>query len=277
MLPARAAFAFEGQWFHRWELPGNQVWLYIGRRESGYLLRFPDLADFEISGDHISCYPAPANPPLETLKHLLLDQVLPLLLSQRGQLVLHASAVTGPGGAFAFTGASGHGKSTLAASFSLDGYALLTDDCLVVESSAGGIVGTPVYPALRLYPETIERLFAVEPASSPVSHYSSKQRLGLAESDLRFHLDPVRLDRIYILDGAGSETPRVTRLEPREAFMELVRLSFLMDVDDRAGLKAEFENIARLAALPVFRRLSYLRDFAMLPEVRQEILRDAAQ
>src|SRR5205807_10064457 len=140
------------------------------------------------------CYPVPGT-PLETLKHLLLDQVLPLLLSQQGKLVLHASAVAGPGGALAFTGPSGHGKSTLAASFSTNGYELLTDDCLMVEDRNGSIFGTPLYPSLRLYPEVIRTLFPKQPASTPVTHYSSKQRLGLEHSIFRFQVQPVRLNR----------------------------------------------------------------------------------
>ena len=259
--------------FHEWRLPDGQVWLYFSRRGADYVLTFPGLAEFEIGGDgaDIRCYPA-LDSPLDSLKHLFLDQVLPLLLSQCGKLVLHASAVTGPGGALAFTGSSGQGKSTLAASFSTSGYELLTDDCLIVEERHGSVFGTPLYPSLRLYPEVIRTLFPGRTLSTPVTHYSSKQRLGLTQPGLRFQTQPVRLDRLYILDPEDSSDIRITPLSCREAFLEIVKLSYLMDVHDPGTLKNEFESIARAAALPLFHRLSYPREFSALPELQREIL-----
>jgi hypothetical protein len=274
LMPARAdAHRPPASWFHEWRLPDGQVWLYFSRAGDTYVLSFPELAEFQISGagTEILCYPVP-DIPIESLKHLLLDQVLPLLLSQRGKLVLHASAVAGPGGALAFTGPSGEGKSTLAASFSTHGYDLLTDDCLMLEDRSGSIFGTPLYPSLRLYPEVIQTLFPEQPVCSPVTHYSSKLRLALEPSGVRIQIQPVRLDRIYILDPEHAPAVRITPLGFREAFLEILKLTYLMDVHDPGTLKSEFESVARAAALPLFRRLSYPREFSALPAVRREIL-----
>ncbi|HKS96499.1 MAG TPA: hypothetical protein VJV74_10250, partial [Terriglobia bacterium] len=116
--------------------------------------------------------------PLDTVRHLFLDQVFPLLLSKRGRLVLHASAVLIPGGAIAFLGETGQGKSTLASSFSQRGFPFLTDDCLLLEEKGGQLVGIPSYPGLRLWPKTVAALFAEEPPVSRVAHYTTKKRLG---------------------------------------------------------------------------------------------------
>src|ERR1041385_6354424 len=100
---APKASAVQHAWFHRWELPDGGTWLQIARSSNGYVLRFPDYAEFELScaGDAVICRPVLDTPP-ETIRHLFLDQVMPLLLSQRGELVLHASSVVGPQGAIAF-------------------------------------------------------------------------------------------------------------------------------------------------------------------------------
>jgi ABC-type multidrug transport system fused ATPase/permease subunit len=110
------------EWVHNWTLPDGTPWLAIGRQARGYLLRFQEMADFAVSRDarEILCYAA-SDTPSETVRHLLLDQVLPLVLSSRGQLVVHGSAVLTPGGTIAFVGDSGSGKSTLASSFTEDG------------------------------------------------------------------------------------------------------------------------------------------------------------
>ena len=65
------------------------------------------------------------------VRHLFLDSVIPLILSRREPLVLHASAILFDGRAIAFIGTSGQGKSTLAASHSQLGYSLISDDYLV--------------------------------------------------------------------------------------------------------------------------------------------------
>ena len=135
------------EFFHSWRIKGTRgrPWLSIGRRAGGYLLRFPDLADFDVSaaGDRIACRPS-ARLAGSTLQHLLLDQVLPLALSRSGRLVLHASAVHVPRlGCVAIVGPTGSGKSTLAAALGLRGCSVVTDDCLVVERRFGGQPGCP--------------------------------------------------------------------------------------------------------------------------------------
>ena len=146
--------------FHSWRVPGrrSRPWLSIGRFADGYRLRFPDMADFEVTtaGDRITCRPV-ARLAASTLRHLLLDQVLPLALSRSGRLVLHASAVHIPRlGSVAFVGPTGCGKSTLAAALGLRGCQILTDDCLVVDQSEirkkkPGSMAVPGYPGLRLW------------------------------------------------------------------------------------------------------------------------------
>jgi hypothetical protein len=120
--------------FHTWAFPDGTLWTEFHRADGGYLLRFPQLADFLVSADActVTCIPVPEVPE-GTARHLYLNQVLPLVLSKLGKLVFHASAVEIGSHAVAFVGESGRGKSTLAASFAVSGCRFLTDDGLVVE------------------------------------------------------------------------------------------------------------------------------------------------
>jgi hypothetical protein len=274
---ARVAEPESRAWFHHWSGSDDEIWLSFARHESGYLLRFPDLADFYLSADtaRIDCYPA-SDTPVDTIAHLLLDQVFPVVLSRSGRLVVHASAVAAPAGALAFVGSSGHGKSTLAASFALQGFPLMTDDCLLLEESGSGLIATPSYPGARLWDDTIETLFEQTPAISDVAHYTDKKRLALDNGQLYFQADCAPLRRMYFLadpdQSVDTQTIEIAPLSAREAFMELVSYSFKLEVDDRQVLQREFRLLDRVAALPLFYRLIYPHDFSMLPAVHAAIL-----
>jgi hypothetical protein len=60
-----------------------------------------------------------------------------ILLQQRGNLVLHASAIAAGGRAVLFCGPSGAGKSTMAALLCRHGYPLLNDDVCSLAPVAG--------------------------------------------------------------------------------------------------------------------------------------------
>ena len=94
--------------FHAWTFPDGALWTEFHRAGGGYLLRFPNLADFQVSADgrNVTCFPVPEVSEA-TVRHLYLNQVLPLALSKQGHLVFHASAVEVAGGALAFVANSG--------------------------------------------------------------------------------------------------------------------------------------------------------------------------
>ena len=122
------------------------------------LLRFPELADFIVEGNNISCHPRPGCRE-ESLRHLLLDQVIPRVWAHTGHLVLHASAVKLPDGrVIAFLGESGWGKSTLVAALQGADCQLISDDCIHLASCEEGVRLTPSYVGLRLNEDSIKAL-----------------------------------------------------------------------------------------------------------------------
>jgi hypothetical protein len=76
-----------------------------------------------------------------------------VLLHQRDELALHASAVAIDGAAVAFAGASGLGKSTIASALTLHGHPLLADDVCRVQFDAAAPMVLPGPPRLRLWPD----------------------------------------------------------------------------------------------------------------------------
>jgi hypothetical protein len=265
------------EWFHRWPLRDGTTWLAFGRQGQDYLLRFPDRADFLVRADgrEIRCHPRPKVPEA-TIRHLLLDQVVPLVISHRGGVVLHASAVTTRAGAVAFVGKAGQGKSTLSASFSKDGYPVLADDACAIEESAGRLFALPSYPGLRLWPDLAATLFDGASTLEPVADYTEKRRLGPQHGQVTFSQSPSPIHCLYVLspqeEAAPQTATRITPLGPRESVMALIPHTYHLDISNRARLGEELHQLGQLASRRLCFQLAYPRNLALLSGVRKAIL-----
>ena len=263
--------------FHQWTFPDGTVWTLFYRLDNGYLLRFPDLADFEVSLDGLTAvaWPVPGVSP-GTVEHLHLNQVLPLALSRQGRLVLHASAVAFDGIGVAFTGESGRGKSTLAASFATTGARFLTDDGLRLDWLDGYCQITPSHPSVRLWEDSQEALIPKAVDLAPAVEYTTKARL-LASDAMAFCDQPQPLRRVYFLGEGVAPSLIIEMVRPAEALVELLKNSFLLDIEEKELLAWHFDEMVRLAELPIYFRLDYPRRYEDLPHVREAIIRHALE
>ena len=263
--------------FHAWTFPDGAVWTCFYRKGRDYLLRFPDLADFEVSGngDTVRCWPVPGISEY-TVEHLYLNQVLPLVLGKQGKLVFHASAIETGSGALVFMGVSGRGKSTLAASFATHGFRFLTDDGLLLEEENGRYQVQPSHPSIRLWQDSQEALVAEDAAIAPPVQHTSKARF-LAGEDMAFCGEARPLQRIYFLGEGTASAVEFQPMVPSEALIELVRHSFLLDIEEQTQLAQHFDRLARLVSRPIFYRLDYPRRYEDLALVRRTIIEHAAE
>jgi hypothetical protein len=267
-------------WSHRWCLPNRERWLSIARTSAGYVLRFEGFADFVVSPDArtIHCDAIPAT-TTATVRHLLLDQVLPAVASGEHRFGVHASAVAIDGAAVGFIGRTGRGKSTLAAAFGLYGSPVVTDDCLLLALSPSGVVALPTYPSLRLSQETVSRLGASLHRPTRVAQYSSKLRIGRdGIAGVRFRRRPLPLARLYLLERRrGSAAPRIVPLSRRQSYMELMKFRFRLDPRDPDALRRECDQLVRTAHAVPLARLQVPFDLEALPDVRRAVLADVRQ
>ena len=257
-------------------LDDGREWMVGLRGRDAYVVRFPELALFTLSfdGRSIGVYPSNAT-PAATLRHLFLDQVLPLALSLQGDLVLHAAAIVTPAGAAAFVGDTGEGKSTLAASFARAGVPPLADDCLIVRERAGGLLAMTSYAGLRLWPDAIASL-AIEPAgATPVAHYCDKRRVPRDDAAID---TAVPLRRIYVLaTGASDDDVRIETTSRRDAVVQLLTHAYRITPGDAEAAAAELAQIDRVCSVCSVERLAYPRSFAVLDAVRTAVLEDLAR
>ena len=165
-------------WCHHWRLANGKISISAGKEGRDYWLRFPCLADFHLDpvNSNIIAY-CHTDIPQETIRHLLLDQVIPRLLSHQGNQILHASCIKIADSALAFCGESGWGKSTLAAFFYSQGHPLLTDDCLLLKTNdSNEVLGIPNYQGIRLFEDNLS-IFPETKQTTPVAHYGTKKRI----------------------------------------------------------------------------------------------------
>lgn len=258
--------------FHQWVLPDGTLWLQFYRTPSGYLLRFPELADFEMSADGqtICCWPMPEI-SAGTIEHLYLNQVLPLALGQQGKLVFHASAVEIGEGAIAFMGPSGRGKSTLATSFATNGFRFLTDDGLALEPRDGHYHVLPSHPSIRLWQDSEQALISPNAIKAPAVQFTAKSRF-LSGDGIAFCEQPRPLKQIYVLGEGKTEQFFCQEINSATAFIELVKHSFLLDIEATPLLAHQFDALSQLTQQIPCYHLDYPRSFATVTAIRQAII-----
>jgi hypothetical protein len=266
----------EGTPFHDWVTPDGRIWSVFYRMGNAYLIRFPALADFTIEkgGERVVVNPVP-DIPVQTVEHLYFNQVLPLALSRQFILVLHAGAIEISDFSVAFIGDSGRGKSTLAASFAASGYRFLTDDGLQLEKEGCAYLAKPSHPSIRLWDDSRDAIVPHATNSAPPVDYTPKTRL-LADDVVPYCNVPRPLKAMYFLGEGNTNTVSIEPVSGRDTMIELVRHSFLLDIEEREMLSHHFGQLSDLAKRPIFFRLDYPRQYDMLPKVREAVVKHAS-
>jgi hypothetical protein len=198
-----------------------------------------------------------------------------LLLRLRGITCLHASAVSYQGRCIAFLGSPGAGKSTTAAAFARNGYAVLTDDIAALVERDGAFHVLPAYPHLSLWPDSVNMLYGSPDALPRFSTSWEKRRLVLGEGGTRFEGRALPLGAIYLLDERRSDhAPCTEAVRPRAALLSLVAETYANKILDREMRAREFEFLTRLVTKVPVRRVYPHTDTSQLGELCRTIGED---
>lgn len=194
-------------------------------------------------------------------RRLLQNELIAVLLTQRGLLVLHASVVSIEGKAVIFLGDRGAGKSTTAAAFHIHGYPVLEDDTVAVRFDDGFPVVVPGIPQLRLSPDAVTAL-KFKKTTTPTGDWGPiKQYLDVGTTP-----GPTPLAACYVLqDGENLEFKQIP---PRNQPFVLVTSTYAQGLLRDTGMSsAHFEQCATIVKSSEIKRLVRPRDHAQLPSL----------
>ncbi len=259
-------------WLHHWHEPGGRISISCAKLDDSYLLRFPRVVDFIISNscESIQYFPESDMVP-ETIRHLLLDQVIPRILGHQGRLVLHASAVQfNNGKVAAFLGESGAGKSTLVAALHQRGMHLITDDCLLLELTEKEITAIPNYYGVRLFGDSIQAIYGKLTEDTPVAHYTNKRRVSMPSGKAKTTNTPKTVDALFLLNTPANHANdiHINMASGSAELMKIIGQTFVLDVTNKLLMKKQFRDIGHIveAGLSIY-NLSFPRQHEMLPKV----------
>jgi hypothetical protein len=157
----------------------------------------------------------------EVARHerFVLAHALPVASVLQGYEVLHASAIAAGGGAAAFAGASGTGKTRMASRLVARGASFLTDDVLAVETAGDHVRAHPGPAFMSIRPDDTDMLAEIggqlgaDAGSTDKVHVTPPVR-G----------EPSRLRAVYHIQW--GDTFQITPLA-REDFNRILSLSFV--------------------------------------------------
>ena len=237
------------------------TWQIAGDR---FLQRIPDVARFLLSAGREIAFEPEADADVDDIPIFILGTVFGILLHQREQIVLHASAVRVNGKAVLFCGASGAGKSTMAAALAQRGYPLVTDDICAIAAVDGTPMVHPDGRQLKLWAQAIERLELADSRGERVRSRLEKFYVEPAES----FSEPLPLGAVYALrEARPPHAPGIERPNVVDAALILRRNAYRPLLVNRMGQKANYFHAATtIANVTGIFHLTRPLDFAAMPK-----------
>ena len=255
------------------------VGLLVGHADGEVILHWSYFGTYRVwQGRRIEYAPASGLSD-KAVRVPVLGVCMGILMHQRGLLTLHASAVAVNGGAIAFIGEKGAGKSTTTAALVKRGHGFLSDDVVALTEgtpvSAGSSTDEPaegpwVLPgpiAIKLWPDSVAAV-GIDPGEVPLLHEGVEKRVVLAPERSNPHALPLRC--VYVLES--GETVNSAPVQAHEAFSELVRHTYAARfLGAAAGGAHHFRQCTKLLHRVPLRRLVRARDVGHLDRLTAHV------
>jgi len=197
----------------------------------------------------------------------LLGSVFGALFLQRGLIPIHGSAIKFGNSACIFSGVSGVGKSSLAASFIKKGFSFLADDISVIDNNMHVVPG---FPNIKLWKDVLDKLDISDENLNEIRPEIKKYHLPV---ETFFSKEPLPIDTFFIINPKntpGYEYEELTGLQKFNAVKNnTYRYRFV------GGLETQLDHFQVLNKLiPIIKvyRISRPQSPIMIDEFAQYIL-----
>ncbi len=229
-------------WFSSYELDDDEC-----------LLQMPPTGSFLLQPAKTRVVVDSTDEDTELREHRIASSAICTLLSQRGDLVLHAAAVEAEGRAIVFCGPTLRGKSTLAKALGEEGCSLLAEDGIVIELGEQGPVAHPGARGVRMRSRD----------------GNGRQRSVLRGDPGAGEPGPSPVATIVLLGERGAEF-EVEPLEPARALALLT--PNLIHSGGRASIAGAFQRLASLLGTVPALEVSLPDNLDALPAACQRFL-----
>lgn len=246
----------------------------FGGCADGTLLYWSHIGVFLVEdGAHVTVSPLPGAD--EGLVRMVLSgPALGVLLAQRGGTVFHAGVVGCPaagGAAVAFVARCGEGKSTMVAAMYQNGCDILSDDLMLADLGADGVIVQPGFPHAKLTFESAAALLEDAETLTQLARCVEKRGRPIE----RFAPHALPLAAVFVLED-GPDVQAVP-LSGHQALAALLPhwygAGFNGQLVDILGRTRHFQETAAMAArVPVY-RLVRPRCYERLADVVAEVNR----
>jgi len=217
------------------------------------LLELPPSGEFLLDPDAVRVTARVGDDDEALREHRIVSSAVGTLLSMRGDLVLHASAVAVDGRAVLFCGPTGRGKSTLALALGEAGYGVLGEDGVAIDLEGERPLAFPGARGIR-----VRSLGA-----------GGSRRTDLVADPAPGEPPPSPVAAVVLL-GERGEALTVERFDAARALALLT--PNLTHSGGREAIAAAFGRLARLlGTVPAF-RASLPEDLDALPRASGELL-----
>ena len=202
------------------------------------------------------------------VRRLFENEMLGVLLHQRGRLVLHASAVSIDGEVALFLGPRGAGKSTTAAAFYTQGYSIMEDDIVSVRFEGQTPTVDPGVPELRLKPDAVDALGFKRTTSYPNDGNSGKRYQPLDGVP-----EPAPLTRCYVL--RTGESLGFEPISERDRLFTLIQNTYTQGLlPDTHQTGDHFQQCSAIVETVSFRKLERPDELIRLADLVNLVIKD---
>jgi hypothetical protein len=235
-------------------------------------ITFPPVGSFEIRDGSEIVLDVLAGADEAIVRQVVLGPALAVLLTQRGLITLHGSAVAVDGSGVIFLGGAGGGKSTTAGVMHARGHPLIADDAVAIAGTPEAPLLPPGFPRIKLWPEAARSLGIASEQLSEL--YADLEKRGWSVPE-GLAAEPVPPTHVYVLEIGDAVA--VEPLRPAEAVIELIRNAH--GVMSMKGVVAgdQLQRTAALAERVKVRRLVRPLALESLSEMAEAVEADVAK